>query len=141
MNFAKKISNRRQDLSVTDFPDILPFEEIDRDFSRRSLDIPQSRIGSFNQNSRSGAGRALSLSPEIGLDGPVGPGGPRPALHDLSKPYQFTHVDAPETFRAGHSRGNYYHNVKDIAEHEGAHHLQEVSDSIILDLGIFVFSS
>jgi hypothetical protein len=27
-----------------------------------------------------------------------------------------------------HFRGNYYHNVKDIAEREGPHHLQEVRE-------------
>ena len=120
MNFAeKKTENRRSDVSsVSDFPEILPFEEIDRGFSRRSLDIPQSRGDFSRSTSRRGAGRALPFVPDFGLasgpgglnglDGPVrptGPGGPRPdPIHDLSNPYQFTHVEAPHTFRSGHSR-------------------------------------
>ena len=40
--------------------------------------------------------------------------------------HQFTHVDAPETYRTGHSRGNYLHHIRDIEEHDGPHHLQEV---------------
>ena len=70
----------------------------------------------LSSTSRSDYARALPLTPDFGLgpvgrnglDGPViptGPGGPRPdPIHDLSKPYQFTHVDAPHTFRAGHKR-------------------------------------
>jgi len=146
--------------SISDFPQILPFEEIDRDFSRRSLDIPQNQGSSLSPSfsssfspsfsspsiSRRGAGRALTLTPEeFGLDGfnglrgfDNGPGsGPRPdPVHDLSKPYQFTHVDAPHTFKAGHSRGNYYHNVKDIAEREGPHHLQEAASTTVTSFEI-----
>ena len=141
MNFAQQKTNennnnkrKKQEVkkslweSISDFPQILPFEEIDRDFSRRSLDIPQNQGSSLSPSfsssfspsfsspstSRRGAGRALTLTPEeFGLDGfnglrgfDNGPGsGPRPdPVHDLSKPYQFTHVDAPHTFKAGHSR-------------------------------------
>ena len=138
MNFAQQKTNdnkrKKQEVkkslweSISDFPQILPFEEIDRDFSRRSLDIPQNQGSSLSPSfsssfspsfsspstSRRGAGRALTLTPEeFGLDGfnglrglDNGPGsGPRPdPVHDLSKPYQFAHVDAPQTFKAGHSR-------------------------------------
>ena len=124
MNFAeKKTENRRHDISsANNFPEILPFEEIDRGFSQRSLNIPQNR-GDFSSSflgpiSRSGAGRALPLTgdrradfgPESfnGLNGPerpLGPGGPRPdPVHDLSQPHQFAHVEAPHTFRSGHKR-------------------------------------
>ena len=128
-------------ISDEDFPQIQPFDEIDREFSTRSLDIPRS------PKSRSGSGRALGFTPEPFYPEPRNPEPrhPEPAFHEprfyqprsvepeaqldanrISEPYQFTHVDAPHTFRAGHSRGNHYHNIQDIEEHEGPHHLQEV---------------
>lgn len=96
--------NRRE------FPGLSPFEDIDRGFSEASLDIPRS-----TENSRRGAGRALQFEP---VD--IVPN------HYEMKPYQFAHHDAPHTYKAGHSRGNYQHHVKNREDHQGPHHLQEV---------------
>ena len=113
--------------SIEEFPQLLPFDEIDREFSSRSLDMP------INPNSRMGAGRALGFSSEPRFSSPrrsAEESSVYPVSNKVEEPYQFTHVDAPHTFRAGHSRGNHYHNVKDIEEHDGAHHLQEVRSQL-----------
>ena len=96
MEFVTPSSRRNSE----EFPELPPFEDIDRDFSEKSLDIPRNR-------------RALILEPI-------------PSHQKRQKAHQFIHVDAPHTFKAGHLRGNSYHNIKDIEEHSGPLHLQEV---------------
>ena len=113
---------------VAKFPDLQPFDETD-------YEISTAREPNFAISDRRAMGRSLNLAPEFGpTTGPDTPNvfdnfglefGPT-GINLQEENHQFTHVDAPDTFRSGHLRGNYIHHKRDIEEHEGPHHLQEV---------------
>jgi hypothetical protein len=67
-------------------------------------------------------------------NGPFGHAGPlfsNHVSHDVEKPHQFVHVDAPGRFKAGHHRGNEHHHIQDVQEHYGPLHKEEVRRDVI----------
>jgi hypothetical protein len=151
MAFTNQNSNtKRSDFEATkdyktDFPELQPFDQEDREFQSRSLEIPPEPYRVSDRRS-SNYGRSLQLTPAPnphGIHG--GHGEPQhgphhgphygpnhhgpayPVANDIEQPHQFTHVDAPDTYRAGHFRGNNHHHIRDIKEHSGPHHLEEAA--------------
>ncbi len=147
---------RRSD-DIEDFPPLPPFSIEETQFQSRSLDFDDFEDSRGRSSNRHYYGRALHLSPGGGERFPrqalspppeIGPrpGPPYghtpihgepvyPVSNSLEPSHQFIHVDDIDTYKAGHNSGNPHHNIKNIKEHQGPHHIEEVSvANLILNL-------